>query len=37
VNGKVWFFGGNLRATYDFAKKTAKVAHDSFNSSVHKS
>jgi hypothetical protein len=37
VNGKVWFFGGNLRATYDFAKKTAKVAHDSFNSFVHKS
>lgn len=37
VSGKVWFFGGNLRATYDFAKKTAKVAHDNFNSSVHKS
>ena len=37
VNGKVWFFGGNLRATYDFAKKTARMAHDSFNSSVHKS
>ena len=37
VNGKVWFFGGNLRATYDFAKKTARVAHDNFNSSVHKS
>jgi hypothetical protein len=37
VNGKVWFFGGNLRATYDFAKKTARVAHDNFNSSEHKS
>jgi hypothetical protein len=37
VNGKVWFFGGNLRATYDFAKKTARVAHDNFNSSAHKS
>ena len=37
VNGKVRFFGGNLRATYDFAKKTARVAHDNFNSSVHKS
>jgi len=32
VNGKVWFFGSNLRATYDFAKKTARVAHDNFNS-----
>ncbi|HTG27447.1 MAG TPA: hypothetical protein VK818_04425 [Methylomirabilota bacterium] len=37
VNGKVWFFGGNLRATYDFAKKTARVAHDNFSSSEHKS
>ena len=37
VNGKVWFFGGNLRATYDFAKKTARVAHDNFNPSAHKS
>ncbi len=37
VNGKVWFFGGNLRATYDFAKKTARVAHDNFNPSVHRS
>ena len=37
VNGKVWFFGGNLRATYDFAKKTARAAHDSFNPSAHKS
>jgi hypothetical protein len=37
VNGKVRFFGGNLRATYDFAKKTARMAHDNFNSSEHKS
>lgn len=28
INGKVWIFGGNLRATYDFAKKAAGVAHD---------
>lgn len=37
VNGKVRFFGGNLRATYDFAKKTARVAHDNFSSTEHKS
>jgi hypothetical protein len=24
------FFGGNLRATLDFAKKAAKLAHDNF-------
>lgn len=30
LNGKVMFFGGNLRATYDFAKKAAKLAHDNF-------
>lgn len=30
LNGKVQFFGGNLRATFDFAKKAAKLAHDSF-------
>jgi hypothetical protein len=30
VNGKVRFLGGNLRATLDFAKKGAKVAHDNF-------
>jgi hypothetical protein len=30
VNGKVRFFGGNLRATYDFAKKAAHVAHENF-------
>src|SRR5258706_6451776 len=32
VNGKVRFFGGNLRATYDFAKKAANVAHENFSS-----
>ncbi len=31
VNGKVRFFGGNLKATYDFAKKAASVAHDNFS------
>lgn len=30
LNGKVMFFGGNLRATFDFAKKAAKLAHDNF-------
>jgi hypothetical protein len=32
VNGKVRFFGGNLKATYDFAKKAADVAHENFSS-----
>jgi hypothetical protein len=31
VKGKVQFFGGNLRATYDFAKKAASVAHQNFS------
>ena len=30
LNGKVMFFGGNLRATFDFAKKAEKLAHDNF-------
>ena len=30
VTGKVRFFGGNLKATYDFAKKAAHVAHENF-------
>jgi hypothetical protein len=30
ITGKVWFLGGNLRATYDFAKKAAKVVQESF-------
>jgi len=31
VNGKVRFFGGNLRATYDFAKKAANAAQEHFS------
>ncbi len=30
VEGKVRFFGENLRATYDFAKKVAAIVTDSF-------
>jgi len=30
VAGNVRFFGGNLRATYDFAKKAANVARENF-------
>ena len=33
VNGKVRFFGGNLKATYDFAKKAAHVANENFSTS----
>ena len=33
VNGKVRFFGGNLKATYDFAKKATLVASQNFSSS----
>ncbi len=36
VSGKVRFFGGNLRATYDFAKKAAHVAHENFTNPDHK-
>jgi hypothetical protein len=32
VNGNVWIFGGNLKATYDFAKKAARVAHENLSS-----
>jgi hypothetical protein len=35
IEGKVRFFGGNLRATYDFAKKVAKVARDNFSLNAH--
>jgi hypothetical protein len=35
VNGKVRFFGGNLKATYDFAKKAARVAHENISSPEH--
>jgi hypothetical protein len=31
INGKVRFFGGNLKATYDFAKKAATFAHDNLS------
>jgi len=31
VSGKVRFFGDNLKATYDFAKKAAAVVHDNFS------
>jgi hypothetical protein len=31
IKGNVRFFGGNLRATYDFAKKTAQLALDNFS------
>ena len=31
INGKVLFFGGNLNATYDFAKKAASVTHKNFS------
>jgi hypothetical protein len=31
INGKVRFFGGNLKATYDFAKKAATVAQQNFS------
>jgi len=37
ITGKVRFFGGNLRATYDFAKKAAKVADENFSSAVARS
>jgi hypothetical protein len=30
VEGKVRFFGGNLRATYDFSKKVTKILRQSF-------
>jgi hypothetical protein len=33
VKAKVWFLGGNLKATYDFAKKAARVAHENLSSS----
>jgi hypothetical protein len=31
IQGKVRFFGANLRATYDFAKKTAQVTRENFS------
>ena len=37
ITGKVRFFGGNLKATYDFAKKVAKVADEKFSSAAARS
>jgi hypothetical protein len=31
IKGNVHFFGGNLRATYDFAKKAAQAARENFS------
>jgi hypothetical protein len=36
INGKVRFFGGNLKATYDFAKKATLVARENFSVSGEK-
>jgi hypothetical protein len=36
ANGKVRFFGGNLKATYDFAKKAAHITDESFSSAESK-
>ena len=36
VTGKVRFFGGNLRATYDFAKKASRIASEKFATSDEK-
>jgi hypothetical protein len=33
LNGKVRFFGGNLRATYDFAKKAAHITDENLAAS----
>jgi c-di-AMP phosphodiesterase-like protein len=37
ITGKVRFFGGNLQATDDFAKKAAKVADENFSSAAKRS
>lgn len=36
VTGKVRFLGGNLRATYDFAKKASRIAYETFSASKNK-
>src|SRR6266852_579936 len=36
ANGKVRFFGGNLKATYDFAKKDAHITDENFSSADSK-
>ena len=35
VHGKVRFFGGNLKARQDFAKKAALAAHENISSPDH--
>ena len=37
ITGKVRFFGNNLKATNDFAKKAAKVADENFSSGAQRS
>jgi hypothetical protein len=37
ITGKVRFFGGNLKATDDFAKKAAKLADENFSSAARRS
>lgn len=37
ITGKVRFFGGNLKATYDFAKKAANVAGEYFSPAAGRS
>jgi hypothetical protein len=34
INGKVWIFCGNLKATYDFAKKAANIARENISSAA---
>jgi hypothetical protein len=37
ITGKVRFFGGSLKATYDFAKKAAKIADENFSAATARS
>jgi hypothetical protein len=37
ITGKVRFFGSNLKATYDFAKKAAKIADENLSSAPARS
>ena len=37
ITGKVRFFGSSLKATYDFAKKAAKVADENFSAAAAQS
>ena len=36
VTGKVRFFGGNLKATYDFAKNASSIARENFSAADSK-